>query len=191
MDFMRELGKIYSLIDKSVMLALNDAMSPAACKKGCYQCCCQPVPLSPPEALGLFEYVRFFLGPETRARLLQNCPNPKSRPASCAPCPLLLDGACQAYEMRPVACRRFIVGKAACQPGEDPARTRPQDLIIPSKSVFHDCLAGMSHFYEKHYKLFGLSEPPVLDSRQERVSFILSSTTIIQAYDWKKILSLP
>ncbi len=186
----RELGKIYAAIDQSVALALSHAEHKPVCQKGCEHCCRQPIPLSQPEAFALFEYVRFALAPEIKAKLLQNYLSQQDAQAPGAPCPLLLNGSCQAYQLRPIACRRFMVGRMACGEHEDPAATRPEDLIIPARSALNDCLLGLSGIYEKHYRLFGMAQAPEFRSPVERIAWIKTNTAIIQAYNWQSFFEV-
>ena len=107
-------------------LAATLAASPAQradmervqCRRGCAFCCHVDVDVTPLEAIRLAEHQRAAgLGP------------PSVAAARYAPCPLLADGACTAYAMRPFACRSLFSPDAkACETGFTTAAT----VFVPS-----------------------------------------------------------
>ena len=101
-----------ALVDLSVAEALARARQAGrapACGAGCAACCCQPIPLTPLEALLLTRYAHLRLRPEERAPLARNHAAALALPPLRRNCPLLLDGRCAAYVVRPLACRRYLV----------------------------------------------------------------------------------
>lgn len=117
-----------ALVDLSVAEALARARQAGrapACGAGCAACCCQPIPLTPLEALLLTRYAHLRLRPEERATLARNHAAALALPPLRRNCPLLLDGRCAAYVVRPLACRRYLVLDRPCAPGEDAASSRP------------------------------------------------------------------
>ena len=107
-----------------------------ACKKGCSVCCTRNVTLTSLEAY----YLMSHLGPDGRDaalsriqnqahlrhmipsitlnRMAEMCMNGQEPPEdesdpSWGPCPLLQDGLCTVYEVRPLACR-VMVSRAHC-----------------------------------------------------------------------------
>lgn len=106
-----------------------------SCKAGCGVCCCQMVPVSPPEAFYLAGFIDS-LGDKQRIALLRNFDNivkvldsqnmlkelfnpeytdapvlaiAKKYFALKIPCPFLVEGFCSIYLHRPVACREYNV----------------------------------------------------------------------------------
>lgn len=89
--------------------------SQVACRKGCWHCCTNMVSAKIPEVLALAAYIRENWDHEQRnelgARLSQyeeasaRVPTGQREALLRAPCPLLKDEVCIAYEVRPLACR--------------------------------------------------------------------------------------
>lgn len=90
---------------------------PAQCRRGCSYCCHQPVYAVNHEFYYLFDYIRKHFSENQIKSLKQKAieKHQALRKVSSlkkkhfkAPCPLLLDGACSAYEARPMACRIYL-----------------------------------------------------------------------------------
>jgi hypothetical protein len=100
-----------------VELFLTQDPRPLPCRKGCCYCCYLPVEVLAPEALAIAQYVREKFSPEERERLDRAIDDhikategmDQDRRAGCRtiPCPLLKDGACTVYEVRPMSCRGY------------------------------------------------------------------------------------
>jgi Fe-S-cluster containining protein len=108
---------------------------PITCRSGCGICCCQMVPLSPPEVFYLADYIGTLPSEQRKtvtekfelivkeldsrsliSRLLD--PEYSDAPVLAVakeyftlqlPCPFLVEGSCSIYEHRPVACREYNV----------------------------------------------------------------------------------
>ncbi len=87
------------------------------CKAGCDWCCHQPIFATSHEFYTLFKYMKdHFSEFELRATIQKAYDNYQKRgrmegielEKSKMPCPLLLDGKCNAYEARPMACRIYL-----------------------------------------------------------------------------------
>jgi hypothetical protein len=83
-----------------------------ACRRGCSYCCHSFVGIMPPEAFLLADAVRrgrcANLDPESvveRGRPLEGL-SPDERIGRKLPCPLLVEGTCSAYAVRPLVCRQ-------------------------------------------------------------------------------------
>lgn len=95
------------------MTKANKAFASAVeidCRKGCFHCCQMWVDASPPEIL----YLARNLPARERATAIARINNAiaisghmdfEERGAFVSPCPMLLDGACSVYAVRPIACR--------------------------------------------------------------------------------------
>jgi hypothetical protein len=107
---------------------------PPACQPGCDFCCYNQVELTAPEALLLGSFLATRFPPDTLRLLLARAAELWGRRAdktkeelaalrSEFPCPLLTDGRCSVYEVRPLMCRAMhSLEMAAClqefaQPG--------------------------------------------------------------------------
>jgi hypothetical protein len=87
-----------------------------ACRKGCSYCCHLPVEVSAPEILAIGQYVREKFSEEERQQLARAIDahiattegmDDRQRSVCRTPCPLLRDGACSVYEVRPLTCRGY------------------------------------------------------------------------------------
>jgi hypothetical protein len=98
-----------------------------ACKAGCSACCLNPViQATRLELQGISWFLSEVMPPgPARDGVRQQLRAHKESAA----CPLLFDGACSVYPVRPLTCRHFYVAGAPCSPGIDPATTRPEDIL--------------------------------------------------------------
>ncbi len=105
-----------SLIDSLLAYAEKKGIG-VACHKGCEWCCHQAVFANSYETHYLSEYIKTNFTKEERekTRVRAEQKNAKVQKLSEAEilkyksaCPLLVDGACSAYEARPMACRIYL-----------------------------------------------------------------------------------
>lgn len=187
------LAQAWGLIDASVRekLKAEERMGRiCACSQGCDHCCRQPIPLLPAECMAVMAYVRFRIDRAARRRLLLGVAAHAHLSAILRPCPLLLDGVCQAYAARPVACRRFLVSGRRCEPGEDPVRVRPSDMLVPARDALDRAILAMYPWHAENWRNLGLPAPRG-DSDGAKLAWMRDITTIIQAINWAAILSPP
>ena len=178
-----------ALVDLSVAEALARARRAGrapACEPGCAACCCQPIPLTPLEALLLTRFVHLRLGSEERAALARNHAAALALPPLRRNCPLLLDGRCAAYVVRPLACRRYLVLGRACASGEDAASSRPADLLPPDPDLLAAALLRTLPWYARRP---GCPLPPRPSDPAAARRFFRSVTTVIQILPWEKELA--
>jgi Fe-S-cluster containining protein len=106
----------------------------AACEAGCVWCCYQRVSASPAEVLRIVDYLRQNHSPEELASLHARVVelDQQTRGLSAEerlniqqPCPLLVDGRCSVYYVRPLTCRGYTSNDVfLCQrKTEEPAQT--------------------------------------------------------------------
>lgn len=95
-------------------------MARVQCRRGCAFCCHVTVDVTPLEAIRLAQHERAAgHGPPAAAGATSRT----------APCPLLADGSCTVYEMRPFACRSlFSLDARACEAGFSAAAA----VFVPS-----------------------------------------------------------
>ncbi len=139
---------IYQQVDKATAgelfsLHSKNGIHPT-CQLGCYECCNQYILINRAEAHALGQLIkREFSALEIHALRLRTWQwhvwnedrrekPPGESPTTRPYCPLLVDGACRAYAMRPVTCRTHFVCSSAsfCRFPSDPsaARSRPTAL---------------------------------------------------------------
>ena len=178
-----------ALVDLSVAEALARARQAGrapACGAGCAACCCQPIPLTPLEALLLARYAHLRLRPAERAALARTHAAALALPPLRRNCPRLLDGRCTAYVVRPLACRRYLVLDRSCAPGEDAASSRPADLLLPDPGLLAAALLRTLPWYVRRP---GCPLPPRSSDPAAARRFFRSVTTVIQALPWGKELA--
>lgn len=126
----------YALMDAAMAAsshaAARRAGKPVACGKGCGDCCIQPIPVTPPEVLGLAWFADVMLQGEARAAVataLAGLREAGHDPVRGPGCPFFVQGVCTVYPLRPLACREYVVLGKPCDLGEDAAFTRPEDMV--------------------------------------------------------------
>lgn len=137
-DYHRALRAAYAAIDELGAEVIETNGIQLACKKGCSLCCYLRVDAKAHEILNIADYVETrFSGLERaalRARLEEH--EKTVEPLSYeehigtnVPCPLLMDGMCSVYPVRPFGCRRHQSQDFDnCQYSYD----HPEDIHHPS-----------------------------------------------------------
>ncbi len=109
-------GFIDEVIDAFTGFADMHNLLPA-CKKGCHWCCHQPVFAQMYELDLMNDFIQQQFDLETRQLIAARASEKRNKLAdlkgddllhSKFPCPLLQDGVCMAYSVRPVACRIYL-----------------------------------------------------------------------------------
>lgn len=167
----RHLFGAYTFLDATLCDELKRSARNPACRSGCGECCSQPIPLTAAEALGIRHYLaklpagdRPFLTPKESGTIKVTWT-----------CLFLRDGLCTVYPVRPFACRRYLVFTKPCARGEDPIRTRPQDVHRPSERALLQALNMTLPVYR------ALGVP--CGKREDR-DFFNQRTGLMQSMDW-------
>jgi Fe-S-cluster containining protein len=118
-------------------IAANPPRQEIACRKGCAHCCHLYVSATAPELLAIAEHVSKW-PEERRAGLIERLDralqvtrglSPVERVRLSHPCPMLEDGLCSIYPVRPLGCRAYAsFDVAAC---ERSTRERDAEAPIP------------------------------------------------------------
>jgi len=140
-DVARYADEALAIVDDEYRPALH-------CKKGCSYCCCKPGVLTTiPELLRILDHVRSTfrtnelseLNDRARRYATQiegrnfNDPTDQS-----VPCPLLVDGCCSVYEVRPLVCRGYnSTSVDACRNAHEDSTAR-----VPIFAVLKDVTDG-------------------------------------------------
>jgi Fe-S-cluster containining protein len=148
---------VYSSVDAAAADEVNrlrsaDGITPT-CKKGCCYCCRYYILTNVAEAHTLAQYVKRDMSADQisdlRTRTLQWHAWDNSRPGRYPAadidartdlsnydhgCPLLVNGACSAYPVRPVVCRTHLVRShpLLCQAASDPQSTQEPPVVLKS-----------------------------------------------------------
>lgn len=173
----------FAVVDCGVAQAIAHRGQAPACGPNCYQCCIQPIPLTPLEILGLHIFMQLELAQapelEVRQALVAGFAQFRGDGANLgAACPFLHQGRCAVYPVRPMACRRFIVYEIPCAKGEDPTTTRPHQVLQPGQDFLQAALRHTLPWYHERYPL------PARPTAAEAQAFFRSVTTILQAVPW-------
>ena len=161
-----------AILDRGVNRAIAASGRTPACGPGCHACCSQPIPISTIEAQGL----RWFALSHLRGDAAQAVGEALLRQRQ-APCPFLLDGACAAYPLRPLACREYIVFHKPCLPGERPDQTRPKDVLPLPRTAQLQAFTVLLPFYGARGDA---ARNAALQSR-----LVLRDTRVLQQLDWQ------
>lgn len=109
------IKEIYRVTDNMMTGCLKSGPEPP-CKKGCFWCCFLQVKATPLEVMCVADYLHSRLKPEELSELQQRLvttdeitrgTNGYQRVCAKVMCPLLVDGKCLAYPVRPIACRVY------------------------------------------------------------------------------------
>lgn len=169
---------IYTLVDEAIVRGLERLRRKEGtvpkCRLGCSHCCRFHIPMSIAEAHALSQYVKREFSTEQmrtlRMRTLQwhewDGSQPGRHPSARVEgqtdlsgyehcCPLLVNGACSAYPVRPVVCRTHFVASHPwyCHAANDP------DSSEEDPSTLASLLAATRHFstaIEDHIRRSGL-----------------------------------
>ncbi|MDB6171052.1 MAG: hypothetical protein JWL59_363 [Chthoniobacteraceae bacterium] len=108
-----------------------------ACRDGCFTCCHLRVDVRPPEVFLIADYVRSRFSPQELELLMGRLALHAEKVLALTPfehvtqniqCPILRDGRCSIYPVRPHVCRRYhSTDFAACQYVYD----NPDDIEFP------------------------------------------------------------
>ena len=159
------VNEVYSAVDEAATCELerlrNEDGISVTCKLGCSHCCRYHILTNITEADTLAQYIKDELSEDqiralqVRTKLWHEWDNsaPGRHPSSnieeatdihdyVHSCPLLVDGKCCAYPVRPVVCRTHFVSSSAlnCSAVNDPNTTEERPVVL--KSV----VTAASHF---------------------------------------------
>lgn len=138
-SWLRQIRNAYTRVDEAVdsdlqFRAQSGAASPA-CSKGCNVCCRKMyVPATHIELSAISWYLSERADDLTARTIIEQM---KTRNPKSDPCPLLVDGACGVYPVRPLICRHFHVARKPCGEDESVLEERPDDVLFLGKSAAH------------------------------------------------------
>jgi Fe-S-cluster containining protein len=144
---------------------VNDEYHPRLdCKEGCWYCCCKPGVLTMvPEFLRILDHVQATfradeiadLTKRARAYAAQMAGRSFDDPVDeSVPCPLLRDGRCSVYEVRPLVCRGYnSTSVDACRKAHADA-----DELVPIFSVLKDVTDGATVGVAQRLKAAGFND---------------------------------
>jgi Fe-S-cluster containining protein len=151
------IQRVYRDVDKATAGELDrlrdeEGIVPT-CRLGCSHCCRFHIPINAAEAYALAQYIKRESSPEQigalrkrtqrwhewerslPGRLPSGSVDPPAELADYDPCcPLLVDGVCSAYAVRPVVCRTHFVRthSLVCRAANDPTSAAAAPVSLPS-----------------------------------------------------------
>jgi Fe-S-cluster containining protein len=196
---------VFTIVDNAAhqadnCVAQSSRRSTHACAAACTFCCHLPVDMSVPEALRIVAYLRQALLPGAFATLHGRIANTageirklsyEAHSQAKIPCALLLDGMCQVYPHRPLACRAWnSTSRADCE--HIFAQGDPVSMIPPLDMQAYEAVwdmargltAGLkqarldSHTYELHSVLLRAIEVPDAVQRWLQYDDVFAGCTV-------------
>jgi len=119
---------------RAIDATFEQSLAAVECRKGCSFCCRLKVTATPLEVIRIATTLDDARGATvlSAAELIAGM-NERERVARQVPCPLLLDGACSAYEVRPLTCRALLSRRAAlCERYFEVGTTMTDSGPVPS-----------------------------------------------------------
>jgi hypothetical protein len=149
------IKEVYRFTDDMIRGCLQSGTK-LPCKKGCSWCCFLRVKVTPLEVMGIVDYFRLRLKPGEISELRQRVigtdgitrgMDGHQRVYIKIMCPLLVDGACLAYPVRPIACRvHHSLNLSDCEAlleKDDGSVTIRRDIFGLSMGIFAGLLEGL------------------------------------------------
>jgi Fe-S-cluster containining protein len=133
------------------------------CRKGCSFCCHLRVTATPLEVVRIASNIDH----ERRSSVLSTAEavmglDARQRLARSVPCPLLLEGACSAYEVRPLACRALLSRSASqCERQFESGASANDGTQIPSPVTPRLISASLINGQIAALRDLGLADHPV------------------------------
>lgn len=113
----RKLFQNIDTLNEAILILAKKESTTIFCKKGCAWCCYQPVYALTHEIIYLKEYIKnnfselvaidIYRSAREKDHMIGNLKENELLNSK-HPCPLLKNGACIAYEIRPMACRIYL-----------------------------------------------------------------------------------
>ncbi|GET32861.1 hypothetical protein PbJCM13498_17240 [Prolixibacter bellariivorans] len=119
-SLLMHLNTQYSVIDSLLDAFQHKVVASGAridCRLGCSWCCHQQVLVMPAEMLLIVDFIEKNFDKETKGAILRRAVDkdenvkklsPEKVLLAKIPCPLLRDGSCSVYQVRPMACRIYL-----------------------------------------------------------------------------------
>jgi Fe-S-cluster containining protein len=141
-------GDVARYADEALAIVEDEYRPRLHCQENCFYCCCKPGVLATiPEFLRLLDHVRSTFTAEAVEALIDRARRYAAQidgrsfddlVDELVPCPLLVDGRCSAYEVRPLVCRGYnSTNVDACR-----AASRDSTVTIPIFAVLKDVTDG-------------------------------------------------
>jgi len=148
---------------RQIDATFEHALAAVECRKGCSFCCRLKVTATPLEVVRIAATI----GDDRRPTVLSTADavaslTDRARLARQIPCPLLLEGACSAYEVRPLTCRALLSRSAnLCERQFEAGDIGDDSLRIPSPLAPRLIAASLINGQIAALRDLGLASHPV------------------------------
>jgi len=150
--------------DEAIAIVKDEYRPALHCKERCSYCCCKPGVLTlVPEFLRILDHVRSTFSADAISALAARARRYASQiegrsfddpTDESVPCPLLVDGRCSIYEIRPLVCRGYnSTSVDACRRAHEDA-----DELVPIFSVIKDVTDGATVGAAQQLKTAGFND---------------------------------
>jgi Fe-S-cluster containining protein len=150
--------------DEAIAIVKDEYRPALHCKEGCTYCCCKPGVLTlVPEFLRILDHVQSTFSADAVSALAARARRYASQieghsfddpTDESVPCPLLVDGRCSVYELRPLVCRGYnSTDVDACRRAHEDA-----DELVPIFSVIKDVTDGATVGVAQQLKAAGFND---------------------------------
>jgi len=163
-----------------------------ACKSGCWYCCYYRVEAHAEELLKIAEYLLKTLSADQLTGLQQQVAqnvetlramSHKQQLQANLPCPLLTDGVCTVYELRPARCRTFhATDVRGCRQSWE----EPENLAIPGSLIPELYQAGEAHLEGFRKAMAAAGYDGSVYELNAALQFALSDSTPKRRFDKRK-----
>jgi Fe-S-cluster containining protein len=150
--------------DEAIAIVKDEYRPALHCREGCSYCCCKPGVLTlVPEFLRILDHVQSTFSTDAIAALAERARRYASQiegrsfdelTDESVPCPLLVDGRCSVYHVRPLVCRGYnSTDVEACRRAH-----RDADNLVPIFSVIKDVTDGATVGAAQRLKAVGFND---------------------------------
>jgi len=163
-----KIGDFLGTIEQMVVsfYERNPDITRCACHFGCHWCCGFKTLVFPFEIVRIIDFINTSLTMEERNDLIQRVERLDKRTHNLSPkqrvklkifCPLLRNGVCLAYPVRPMSCRAYIsTDETACKR----AFYNPANIRVDGCSYSFGLYARVKDGMEQGFRSFGIDSQP-------------------------------
>jgi Fe-S-cluster containining protein len=159
--------RVAQYVDEALAIVQEEYRPALHCKAGCSYCCCKPnVLASVPELVNIVTFVSRTFSADDRAELKARARRYRKQVEGrrvedptdeSIPCPLLVDGRCTAYEVRPLICRGYnSTNVEACRRAHSDAT-----VLVPTFALLKDASAGATIGAAQQLRAVGVDDAMV------------------------------
>jgi Fe-S-cluster containining protein len=150
--------------DEAIAIVRDEYRPVLHCKEGCSYCCCKPGVLTTvPELLRILDHIQSTFGQDAVSALVDRAKRYALQlegrsfddtTDESVPCPLLVEGRCSVYEVRPLVCRGYnSTNVDACRKAHEDA-----DELVPIFSIIKDVTDGATVGIAERLKAAGFND---------------------------------